>query len=143
MFMPNVMCLCRMAFVYAQMSCRFPKDDGCNDVEQYHRNARQCTLDQELISVRALVFDLAQLTCQKRFDCRNPIIRSSETFLDTSLSQIVVAVFVYDIIFIHTVCRKRERQKREKNLHDIRQLLFLQHLSGLICYLNLCNDCRQ
>ena len=39
---------------------------------------------QELISVRALVFDLAQLTCQKRFDCRNAIIRSSETFLDTS-----------------------------------------------------------
>ena len=41
-------------------------------------------LDQELISVRALVFDLAQLTCQKRFDCRNAIIRSSETFLNTS-----------------------------------------------------------
>ena len=41
-------------------------------------------IDQELISVRALVFDLAQLTCQKRFDCRNAIIRSSETFLDTS-----------------------------------------------------------
>ena len=41
-------------------------------------------VDQELISVRALVFDLAQLTCQKRFDCRNAIIRSSETFLDTS-----------------------------------------------------------
>ena len=41
-------------------------------------------IDQELISVRALVFDLAQLTCQKRFDCRNAIIRSSKTFLDTS-----------------------------------------------------------
>ena len=41
-------------------------------------------LDQELISVRALVFDLAQLTFQKRFDCRNAIFRSSETFLDTS-----------------------------------------------------------
>ena len=41
-------------------------------------------IDQELISVRALVFDLAQLTFQKRFDCRNAIIRSSETFLDTS-----------------------------------------------------------
>ena len=54
----------------------------------------------------------------------------------------MVAVFVYDIIFIHTLRRKRERQKREKNTHDIRQLLFLQHISGLICYLNLCNDCR-
>ena len=41
-------------------------------------------VDQELISVRALVFDLAQLTFQKRFDCRNAIFRSSETFLDTS-----------------------------------------------------------
>ena len=41
-------------------------------------------VDQELISVRALVFDLAQLTCQKRFDCRNAIIRSFETSLDTS-----------------------------------------------------------
>ena len=41
-------------------------------------------LDQELISVRALVFDLVQLTFQKRFDCRNAIFRSSETFLDTS-----------------------------------------------------------
>ena len=41
-------------------------------------------IDQELISVRALVFDLAQLTCQKRLDYRNAIIRSSETFLDTS-----------------------------------------------------------
>ena len=47
------------------------------------------TLDivQELISVRALVFDLAQLTCtcQKKFDCRNAIlIGSSATFLSTS-----------------------------------------------------------
>ena len=50
--------------------------DGCDLPKAF--------LDQELISVRALVFDLAQLTCQKRFDCRNAIIRSSETFLDTS-----------------------------------------------------------
>ena len=28
-------------------------------------------LVQALISVQALVFDLAQLTCQKRFDCIN------------------------------------------------------------------------
>ena len=44
------------------------------------------TLDivQELISVMALVFDLAQLTCQKKFDCRNAIPRSSATFLSTS-----------------------------------------------------------
>ena len=100
-------------------------------------------IDQELISVRALVFDLAQLTCQKRFNCRNAIIRSSETFLDTSLSQIVVAVFVYDnILYIPYVAKGKGKNER-KNKHDIRQLLFLQHISGLISYLNLCNGCRQ
>ena len=36
---------------------------------------------QALISVQALVFDLAQLTCQKRFDCRNAIFGSSAILL--------------------------------------------------------------
>ena len=51
-------------------------------------------LVQALISVKALVFDLAQLTCQKRFDCRNTILRSSAILLSTSYSQIVVAVLL-------------------------------------------------
>ena len=49
---------------------------------------------QALISVQALVFDLAQLTCQKRFDCRNVILRSSAILLGTSYSQIVVAILL-------------------------------------------------
>ena len=49
---------------------------------------------QALISVQALVFDLAQLICQKRFDCRNAILRSSTILLGTSYSQIVVAVLL-------------------------------------------------
>ena len=36
---------------------------------------------QALISVQALVFDMAQLTCQKRFDCRNAILGSSAILL--------------------------------------------------------------
>ena len=51
-------------------------------------------LVQALISVQALVFDLAQLTCQKRFDCRNAILGSSAILLGTSYSQIVVAVLL-------------------------------------------------
>ena len=51
-------------------------------------------LVQALISVQALVFDLAQLTCQKRFDCRNAILESSAILLGTSYSQIVVAVLL-------------------------------------------------
>ena len=39
---------------------------------------------QALISAQALVFDLAQLTCQKRFDCRNAILWSSAIILGTS-----------------------------------------------------------
>ena len=49
---------------------------------------------QAQISVQALVFDLAQLMCQKRFDCRNAILRSSAILLGTSYSQIVVAVLL-------------------------------------------------
>ena len=49
---------------------------------------------QALISVQALVFDLAQLTCQKRFDYRNAILGSSAILLGTSYSQIVVAVLL-------------------------------------------------
>ena len=53
-----------------------------------------CTfIDQGLFSVRALVFDLAQLTSQKRFDGGYEIIEPSTTFLGTSYGQIVVAVF--------------------------------------------------
>ena len=37
---------------------------------------------------------LAQLTCQKRFDCRNAILGSSAILLGTSYSQIVVAVLL-------------------------------------------------
>ena len=43
-------------------------------------------LVQTLISVQALVFDLVQLTCQKRFDCRNAILGSSAILLGTSYS---------------------------------------------------------
>ena len=43
-------------------------------------------LVQALISVQALVFDLAQLICQKRFDCRDVILGSSEILLGTSYS---------------------------------------------------------
>ena len=39
---------------------------------------------QVLIYVQALVFDLAQLTCQKRSDCRNAILGSSAILLGTS-----------------------------------------------------------
>ena len=49
---------------------------------------------QALISVQALVFDLAQLTCQKRFDCRNAILGPSAILLGTSYSYIVVAVLL-------------------------------------------------
>ena len=41
---------------------------------------------QALIFVTALVFNLAQLTCQKRFDCRNTILGSSAILLGTSYS---------------------------------------------------------
>ena len=41
---------------------------------------------QALISVQALDFDLAQLTCQKRFDFRNSILGSSAILLGTSYS---------------------------------------------------------
>ena len=50
-------------------------------------------LDQGLFSVPALVFDLAQLTSQKRFDGGYVIIEPSTKFLGTSYGQIVVAVF--------------------------------------------------
>ena len=43
-------------------------------------------LVQALIFVQAFVFDLAQLTCQKRFDCRNAILWSSAILLGTSYS---------------------------------------------------------
>ena len=42
---------------------------------------------------RFLKIDLAQLSSQKRFDFRNSKNYSSTTFLGTSYSQIVVAVF--------------------------------------------------
>ena len=62
----------------------------------YHPNKNPLigSVVQALISVQALVFDLAQLTCQKRFDCRNAILRSSAILLGTSYSQIVVAVLL-------------------------------------------------
>ena len=47
-----------------------------------------------LISVQALVFDLAQLTCQKRFDCRTAILGSSAILLGMSYKLIVVAVLL-------------------------------------------------
>ena len=50
-------------------------------------------LDQGLFSVPALVFELAQLTSQKRFDGGYVIFEPSTTFLGTSYGQIVVAVF--------------------------------------------------
>ena len=51
-------------------------------------------LVQALISVHALVFDLAQLTCRKRFDYRNAMLRSSAILIGTSYSQIVVVVLL-------------------------------------------------
>ena len=62
----------------------------------FFQHAIQCArihIDQGLFSVRALVFDLAQLTSQKRFDGGYEIIEPSTTFLGTSYGQIVVAVF--------------------------------------------------
>ena len=50
-------------------------------------------IDQGLFSVPALVFELAHLTSQKRFDGRYAIYEPSTTFLGTSYGQIVVAVF--------------------------------------------------
>ena len=47
---------------------------------------RSLIIVQALISVQASVFDLAQLTCQKRFDCRNAILGSSAILLGTSYS---------------------------------------------------------
>ena len=48
--------------------------------------AQAVLLVQALISVQASVFDLAQLTCQKRSDCRNAILGSSAILLGTSYS---------------------------------------------------------
>ena len=50
-------------------------------------------IDQGLFSVPDLVFELAQLTSQKRFDGGYIIFEPSTTFLGTSYGQIVVAVF--------------------------------------------------
>ena len=50
-------------------------------------------IDQGLFSVPALVFELAQLTSQKRFDGGYVIFEPSIPFLGTSYGQIVVAVF--------------------------------------------------
>ena len=46
-----------------------------------------------LFSVLALVFELAQITSQKRFGGGYAIFGPSTTFLGTSNGQIVVAVF--------------------------------------------------
>ena len=50
-------------------------------------------LDQELFSVPALVFQLAQLTSQKRLDCGYVIFEPFTTFLGTSYGHTVVAFF--------------------------------------------------
>ena len=65
-----------------------------NDVIWCNLGVPKYVTVQALISVQALVFDLAQLTCQKRFDCRNAILGSSAILLSTSYSQIVVAVLL-------------------------------------------------
>ena len=62
-------------------------------------NGNNSFVVQALIFVLAIVFDLAQLTCQKRFDCRIEIMRSSANCLGTSYSQFVVAVLLQDFIF--------------------------------------------
>ena len=69
----------------------------------YHTRDRTQIIVQDLISVRSLVIDLAQLTCQKTFDCRNAILRPSATLLGTSYNQIVVAVLLSDAIFERTL----------------------------------------
>ena len=60
-------------------------DDSGVNAQIYSTNWPEL-LVQALISVQALVFDLAQLTCQKRFDCRNAILGSSAILLGTSCS---------------------------------------------------------
>ena len=55
-----------------------------NDADNGHIRGK--IIVQALILVQALVFDLAQLTCQKRFDCRNAILGSSAILLGTSYS---------------------------------------------------------
>ena len=52
------------------------------------------SLDQELFSVPALVFEQAQFTSQERFDGGYVISEPSTTFLGTSYGHIVVAVFI-------------------------------------------------
>ena len=73
------------------------KDKTCsklaNGLNFYDLKKTLTPVDQGLFSVRALVFDLAQLTSQKRFDGGYEIIEPSTTFLGTSYGQIVVAVF--------------------------------------------------
>ena len=49
-------------------------------------------IDQGLFSVPALVFELAQLTSQKRFNEGYVICEPSTTFLGTSYGQIMVAI---------------------------------------------------
>ena len=72
---------------------------ACADTESFARGGPTLTtflfnVVQALISVQTLGFDLVQLTCQKRFDCRNAILGSSAILLGTSYSQIVVAVLL-------------------------------------------------
>ena len=81
-------------------------------------------IDQGLFSVRALVFDLAQLTSQKRFDGGYEIIEPSSTFLGTSYGQIVVAVFTQDEIFTRTQRSFYNRQKSEENAPGAPVLVF-------------------
>ena len=52
---------------------------------------RSVSIVQALISVQALVFELS---CQKRFDCRNAMLRSSAILLGMMYSQIMVAVLL-------------------------------------------------
>ena len=57
------------------------------DIDLWRRFMNNCVLIvQALISVQALVFDMAQATCQKRFGCRNAILGSSAILLGTSYS---------------------------------------------------------
>ena len=88
----------------------------CTGVPHHHILWVSVLEDQQLISVRAFVFNLAQLTCQKSFDCRNAIIRSSETFLDTSYRQNVVAVFyVRHHLYTYPTSQKGKAKTREKH----------------------------
>ena len=64
-----------------------------SNTEVYRVLSQKLIKTHILFSVPSLVFELAQITSQKRFDGGYVIFEPSTTFLGTSYGQIVVAVF--------------------------------------------------